>query len=289
MLSQSQKDFFWEHGYCVVEDAVNADELEQLKATFTEWVEDSRQHDSAFGLLSDGRPRFDIEDGHHADQPALRRVSSPEEISPSYFQVMANSGVTDAVADLIGPNVKLHHSKINSKLPKSATVVKWHQDFPFTPHSNDDLITALLMLDDVTMENGPLEVWPGTHKGAIHSLWHDGAFTGAVSADITAKALDHRQYCTGKAGSVCLMHTRLLHGSSQNQSEAPRTLYIVVYSAVDAAPLTPSPVPSEHMGLVVRGEDNGQIRSIPFDLEKPELPKGASFFVQQKQHEADHA
>jgi hypothetical protein len=43
------------------------------------------------------------------------------------------------------------------------------------------------------------------------------------------------------------------------------------------------------MGVVVRGTDKGQIRSVPFDLERPELPKGASFFVQQKQHEPDHA
>lgn len=289
MLSDSQKAFFWENGYLVVEDAVSDDQLEQLKSTFSEWVEDSRQYETAYGSLFDGRPRFDIEQGHTAAQPALRRVSSPEEISDNYFNVMSDSGVTDAVAELIGPDIKLHHSKINSKLPKSATVVKWHQDFPFTPHSNDDLITALLMVDEVTMENGPLEVWPGTHKGALHSLWHNGAFTGAVSDDVTEKALKERVFCTGKAGSVCLMHTRLLHGSSQNQSDAPRTLYIMVYSAADAAPLTPSPVPSEHMGMVVRGEDKGQIRSIPFDVEKPELPKGASFFVQQKNHESDYA
>ncbi len=49
------------------------------------------------------------------------------------------------------------------------------------------------------------------------------------------------------------MHTRLLHGSAQNQSQAPRTLYIMVYSAADAEPLTQSPVPSEHMGMLVRG------------------------------------
>ncbi len=204
MLSESQKAFFWEHGYIVVENAINPDQLKQLKSTFTSWVEESRQHASAYGTLSDGRPRFDVEQGHQADQPALRRVSSPEEISPHYYQVMADSGVTDAVAELIGPDVKLHHSKINSKLPQSSTVVKWHQDFPFTPHSNDDLITALLMVDDVTMENGPLEVWPGTHKGDIHSLWHDGRFTGAVDDQITSEALKHRVYCTGKAGSVCL-------------------------------------------------------------------------------------
>ena len=75
---------------------------------------------------------------------------------------MADSAMTDMVAELIGPSVKLHHTKINAKQPGSATEVKWHQDFPFTPHSNSDLITALLMVDEVTPENGPLEVQPGS-------------------------------------------------------------------------------------------------------------------------------
>ena len=39
----------------------------------------------------------------------------------------------EAVADLMGPDLRFHHSKINSKLPGSATTVKWHQDFTFDP------------------------------------------------------------------------------------------------------------------------------------------------------------
>jgi len=288
MLSEDQKSFFHKNGYLVVENAVSETLLERLRDEFSGWVEDSRKHDAPFGTMLDGRPRFDIEAGHNKDHPALRRVSSPDEISESYYEAMANSGVTDAVAELIGPNIKLHHTKINSKLPHSATVVKWHQDFPFTPHSNDDLITALLMVDEVTMENGPLEVWSGTHKSDIHSLWHDGVFTGAVDDAVTNAALDNRSYCTGKAGSVCLMHTRLLHGSAKNNSDHPRTLYIMVFSATDAVALTPSPVPSKHQGIVVRGHDDGRIRSVHFDIERPELPKGASFFTQQTHNEENH-
>ena len=288
MLSQDQKSFFHENGYLVVENAVSEALLQRLQDEFSGWVEESRQHDAPFGTMLDGRPRFDMESGHNKDQPALRRVSSPDEISESYFEAMANSGVTDAVADLIGPNIKLHHTKINSKLPHSATVVKWHQDFPFTPHSNDDLITALLMVDEVTMENGPLEVWSGTHKGEIHSLWHDGIFTGAVDNAVTHEALENRSYCTGKAGSVCLMHTRLLHGSAKNTSDHPRTLYIMVFSAADAIALTPSPVPSQHQGMVVRGHDDGRVRAVDFEIDRPEMPKGSSFFTQQTHHEDIH-
>ena len=282
MLSTEQIEFFNANGFLVVEEAVSADQLQRLRDDFAVWVEDSRSHDEAWGEIINGKPRFDVEQGHSTTTPALRRVNAPHEVSDAYFNVMADSKMTDMVADLIGPDVKLHHTKVNSKLPGSATAVKWHQDFPFTPHTNDDLITALLMVDEVTEENGPLEVWAGTHKGEIHSLWHDGTFTGAVNDEVTAQALKERTICTGKAGSVCLMHTRLLHGSAPNNSDAPRTLFICVYSAADAMPISPSPVPTKHQGQIVRGADHGRVRSTGYDIPMPQLPKGASFFDQQQ-------
>ena len=78
------------------------------------------------------------------------------------------------------------------------------------------------------------------------------------------------------------MHTRLLHGSAPNNSDAPRTLYICVYSAADAMPISPSPVPTKDQGMIVRGEDKGQVRAVPYDMPMPQLPKGASFFDQQQ-------
>jgi len=281
MLTPEQIAFFRENGYLVVENAVSADQLRRLQDDFTGWVDDSRGRDSAWGETVNGKARFDLEPGHNAETPALRRVNAPHEVSDAYFEVMADSAMTDMVADLIGPDVKLHHTKVNSKLPGAATAVKWHQDFPFTPHTNDDLVTALLMVDEVTEENGPLEVWAGTHKGDIHSLWHDGVFTGVVSSEVTEAALRHRSVCTGKAGSVCLMHTRLLHGSAPNRSDNPRTLYICVYSAADAMPISPSPVPTRDQGRMVRGRDHGRVRTVTYDMPMPELPRGASFFDQQ--------
>ena len=281
MLSPDQVAFFHANGYLVVEDVVSPALLARLRTDFDGWVEDSRAHEAAYGETMDGRPRFDVEPGHSADRPALRRVSSPAEISQAYHEAMASSRMVEAVAALIGPNVKLHHTKINSKLPGSATKVEWHQDFPFTPHSNDDLVTALLMIDEVTDENGPLEVLAGSHKGPLEPLWHEGRFTGAVDAAVTERCVAQAVRCTGPAGAVCLMHTRLLHGSAPNHSDAPRTLYIVVYSAEDAVPLAPNPLPSRLEGLVVHGEATGVVRVTANTLRLPQKPKGASFFVQQ--------
>ena len=282
LLSKEQKDSFWRDGVLVVENAVNNQELAKLKAEFAGWVEESRTYTEDYGETLDGRKRFDLQPGHSSEKPALRRVQSPEEVSEVFANTMRNANTVDFCAELIGPNIRFHHGKVNSKLPGSATQVKWHQDFPFEPMTNDDMITCLLFIDDVTLENGPLEILPGTHKGPIYSHWHDGVFTGSVDDEIVNSQRDKIVKCTGKAGSVCLMHASLLHGSAPNLSDQPRTLYITTSYAEDAIELSPNHLPSKFTHELVRGEATGRVRCTPYEMKLPAVPKGTSFFAQQE-------
>ena len=49
-LTQDQIDNFWRDGVLVVEDAVCAKDLADLRSVFGIWVEESRAHESDFGL-----------------------------------------------------------------------------------------------------------------------------------------------------------------------------------------------------------------------------------------------
>ena len=280
-LSKKQKKQFWTDGFLLVENAINDRQLENLKKTFLDWVNDSRNYKTDYGETMDGRPRFDLQPGHSSDVPGLRRIQSPEEISEVFADVMRNGRSVDMCAELIGQGIRFHHGKVNSKLPGTATKVNFHQDFPFEPMTNDDMITCLLFIDDVTLENGPLEVVPGTHKGPLYSHWHNGIFTGSVSDEILAEHEDKIIRCTGKAGSVCLMHASLLHGSAPNLSNKSRTLYISTYYAEDAIELSPNHLPSTLTHELVRGEASGRVRCSTYDMQLPEVPKGTSFFAQQ--------
>ena len=281
ILSQNQKKQFWSDGFLLVENAINDRQLENLKKTFLDWVNESRNYKTDYGETMDGRPRFDLQPGHSSDVPGLRRIQSPEEISEVFADVMRNGRSVDMCAELIGQGIRFHHGKVNSKLPGTATKVNFHQDFPFEPMTNDDMITCLLFIDDVTLENGPLEVVPGTHKGPLYSHWHNGIFTGSVSDEILAEHEDKIIRCTGKAGSVCLMHASLLHGSAPNLSNKSRTLYISTYYAEDAVELSPNHLPSTLTHELVRGEASGRVRCSTYDMQLPEVPKGTSFFAQQ--------
>jgi hypothetical protein len=142
----------------------------------------------------------------------LRRVASPEEISTAYLQLIESGSMLDAVADLLGDDLRFHHAKLNSKLPGSGTTVKWRQDFTFDPHSNDDCITAMLFLDDIDSDIdsdiGPARVVPGSHRGELYSLWQDGRFSGAVDDAVASQCEASAVECLGPAGSLCLMHAR---------------------------------------------------------------------------------
>ena len=102
---------------------------------------------------------------------------------------------------------------------------------------------------------------PGSHKGPLFSHWDETKFTGYVSDEIEQKYCQHPTSCYAAAGSVCFMHTRLLHASSPNQTNDPRTLFISVYAAEDALPFGENPLPSIHTGTLVWGKESGEIRS----------------------------
>lgn len=282
-LSEAQVENFWRDGYVVAENAVAAVGLERTRAVLEEWIEESRGHGAAYGETIDGRPRFDLAHAHRADAPALRRVDNPPEIDPAYAEAAFDGNFVDMIAELIGPDLKFHHAKVNLKQPGSETRVDWHQDFSYTPHTNDHVVTALLMLDEMSEENGCLMVVPGSHREGQMSLWRGDVFAGKVNEGTARSAVDRARPVTGRAGSVCLMHTKLLHGSEPNRSTGARALYICVYSAADALPLTRSPLPNRFEGRIVRGNASRFARIDPGTVELPPGYRAASFFeVQEK-------
>jgi phytanoyl-CoA hydroxylase len=91
-----------------------------------------------------------------------------------------------------------------------------------------------IMIDDVDMENGPMMVVPGSHKGPIHDHHGHGRFCGAMDPENCDIDLSRAVPCLGKAGSITIHHVRTVHGSATNFSG--RSL-LYQYRAADAWPL----------------------------------------------------
>lgn len=286
VLARDRIERFWRDGFVVAEGGVSAGRLAGLRAEVAAWVEESRAHASNYGETLDGRARFDLETGHNAEAPKLRRVANPHEISGVFLDVIRNAALVDMVADLIGPDVKFHHAKLNLKQPGTGSRAGWHQDHPYDPHTNDDVVVSLLMLDDMTPENGCLRLLPGSHRGERYSHWQGDRFTGEIAPGIMAALEPQTVPVTGPAGSVCLMHTWMVHGSPGNSSDRPRTLFICDYTAADAVPLTRPAMPNAQCGEVVRGSPSRTARLGEGLVELPAAYTESSFFELQGQKSA---
>lgn len=85
------------------------------------------------------------------------------------------------------------------------------QDHPFDPHTNNDAATALLLLDDMTEDNGCLRVVPGSHNER-YSHYQGDKCAGAIASDLTPEFECRSVPILGKPGDVCLLHiwTRLI-------------------------------------------------------------------------------
>jgi ectoine hydroxylase-related dioxygenase (phytanoyl-CoA dioxygenase family) len=162
--------------------------------------------------------------------------------------------------------------------------VEWHQDWAFYPHSNDDVLATGLYLDDCGMENGPLLVVPGTHKGPVYDHHADGYFAGAMAPEI--EGLDYAKAVplTGKAGSMTIHHARLVHGSALNASSKPRRLLLHEYTAADAWPLMGVANFDEFNGRMVLGKPTIEPRlaSVPVRMPLPPAPFQGSIYENQR-------
>ena len=155
---------------------------------------------------------------------------------------------------LIGPELRLYGAKLNMKSARYGSPVEWHQDWAFYPHTNDDILAIGVMLDDTTVENGPLLCVPGTHKGPVWSHHgSDGRFCGAIAPSEIETEIERAVPIVGRAGSMSFHHVRTLHGSAQNVSDRPRNLLLYEVAAKDAWPLKGIPDLTEFDSRLITG------------------------------------
>jgi len=279
VLEEPEAARYEQEGWLTVPGLVDGEWLERLRAVTAEFVDQSR-------ALTASNPLFDLEPDHTAADPRLRRLSAPTEIHATYWDFASDSVVTDLAEDLLGPNVKFHHSKLNFKAARGGEEVKWHQDIQFWPHTNYDLLTVGVYLEDVEPGMGEVGFVPGSHAGDLYDLYaEDGTWVGALrDEDVVRAGVERAAFPTGPAGSVTVHHCRTVHGSSVNRSDRSRPLLLMTFAAADAFSLTDLVKPSPHGEEIVRGESARWSRHDPRPCLMPPVgPYRPIFAAQQRE------
>jgi ectoine hydroxylase-related dioxygenase (phytanoyl-CoA dioxygenase family) len=261
---------YHENGFAVVERLFDASEVAELNTAITEILS-----------VPDISSVAEVEPG---DNAVARRIWSPTKQHSAFERAAAHPELLDHVEALIGADILFHYSKLHIKAPHVGSVVDWHQDFSYYPHTNTDLVTAMIYLDDTTTENSALQVVPSSHQHGLADHYVDGFFRGKVSG---ADAPDPAAAVPieAPAGSVVFIHPLLLHYSSPNRSDRSRRAFLPAYRAADAYPI--------HFGAhaghnepgvkLLRGSvsDTARVEAGAWRLPLAERPFGSLFQLQE--------
>jgi ectoine hydroxylase-related dioxygenase (phytanoyl-CoA dioxygenase family) len=249
VLTQAQRERYFTTGFLVAENLLPDAWLELLRARSQEFIEKSRK-------IAASNEEFDIGPQHRPDHPHVRRLRALVDRHPDFWRIASESPLADIAADLVGPDVKFHSSKLNYKYPGAGEIVDWHQDIPAWPHTNYSPVTLGIYLDDVAAEQGPLTCIPGSHQGPIFVHRDEAsAWTGAIrNSDHAEIDMARAEDLTGAAGTVIAINCRTVHGSRANATNSVRPVALFVYSSADAFIWMPTPTPTRYTGEIVRGE-----------------------------------
>lgn len=259
-----------ENGFAVAERLFDPSEVAELNTAITEILS-----------VPDIGAVAEVEPG---DNGVARRIWSPTKQHSAFERAAAHPRLLDLVEALIGPDILFHYSKLHLKAPQVGSLVDWHQDFAYYPHTNTDLVTALIYLDDTTTENSALQAVPGSHHRGLADHYLDGFFRGKVAgADAPDPSL--AVAIEAPAGSAVFIHPLLLHYSSPNRSDRYRRAFLPAYRAADAYPI--------HFGAhaghneagvkLLRGKvsDTARVEAGAWRLPFAERPFGSLFQLQE--------
>jgi len=255
MLTKEQIENFHEYGYLVVEDILDSDtvlepllqEYEQLLSGLCEdWV--------ACGALDVGKIGSSFEDKIRAAYLAGLDYFQPLDISlppgdiepdtpfhagPAIFNLIISDRLLNVVEQLIGPEITsnpIQHVRIkppsvelySDEIRPHITHTDWHQDRAVTldEADNTQMVTTWVAITDATVDNGCLQVIPGSHRDSM--LRH--CPSPQLSIPQTEFDVESAVALPVRAGGAILFHPQTIHGSLVNVTDSIRWSFDLRYN-----------------------------------------------------------
>lgn len=252
--TKEQEELYWKDGFLVIDNVLDAEELAHYRKLSEDRQVTASRSDSDYNSRTVHMIGLT---GKH----------------PDFLKLAKHQAILAAIVPLLGPNIQLQHAKLATKPPsKGKGEFPWHQDIAFYPHTNTDLLSVMVMLDDATTLNGCMRMVKGSHKLGHLDHTVNGLFSGACQEaqhwQDETRIVDIRP----KAGGISIHHGLTLHGSPANRSDRPRRGIVFSYRADDAYQLAGDIW--DDTGLVIAGQRTETVRC---ETSAYRLPKSRNF------------
>ncbi len=248
MLTPQQIDHYHDNGYVLISGIFNNAEMDELEQAFDGIIE--RRMSQQANLDAKWAGRWSI----GQDSTPLIHTHDVQAYSATWARALFHPLLTEAMADLIGPNVMLHHTKLFQKPTEKGSGFPMHQDYPYFPHEQHTMAAGIIYLRDTTEQMGCVRVVPGSHKLGplpIHKENHGGPQDFYLDPD--KYPLDDAQACPARRGDVLFFNYLTIHGSGINASDRVRKTVLVQFRDPADRPSNDQHSRSHAQGMMLRG------------------------------------
>ena len=260
-----------EDGYFIVAEVFSPAEVEEMRSEF----ERLSAIEGEYG-------------GHEVHiEPGAPRLSNLFNKSPAFDRCLSCKPTLAAAAHLLR---EIRVYSLNARNPlKGQGQQLLHSDVPRVSPRDWRVVNSMVMLDDMTMTNGPTRVVPGSHKWVPINVpdvnMAEVAHIEVRPEDVPIIPKDPKAphpkeiKVTGKAGSVAVINGSIWHGGTRNESGAPRR---VLHLAIGRRDLPQQLNEREHLTPELYNRTNAAQRYLldiegatPKIMGYPPLPKEA--------------
>lgn len=213
-LTPEQLRQFDEQGYVIIPDFFNAEEVADMCAE----IDRLQKIEGQYG-------------GHEVHiEPGALRLSNLFNKSPAFDRLLRCAPTLAAAHRLMG---EIRVYSLNARNPaKGQGQQPLHSDAPRAYPEDWRVVNTMVMLDDMTEDNGPTRVVPGSHKlvpinvpdinmAEMKLIELTPEEEAIVPKDPQAQH-PREIHVTGKAGSIAVINGRIWHGGTRNESGASR-------------------------------------------------------------------
>jgi hypothetical protein len=231
MLSRSQLESFDTNGFVVIENLLTPEDTGGIISEYEEIIDARAKKLRAEGTLSS---TFENEpfDRRFATLAALapditKGLDIMQARGPRIFEFLHNAKILDVMESVFGPELlcsPVQHVRIvpppSIKSQSVGAAYAWHQDYAVLwPEADGHLIAGLwIPLVDATLENGCLEVLPGSHR--LGPLPHR-RITEVETVPAAVPSTPPSPVPV-KAGGAILLRNYILHRARANTSDRIR-------------------------------------------------------------------
>jgi ectoine hydroxylase len=250
---------FGEAGYLVSESLLDESECIELRAAAEQVAEvvaarATREGAGPVAALGDGHriqfsSRTAIQWEWAEGSREIRLLEPCAHLDQRFADAFADERLVGPARTELGGDVVPFTSKLNFKRAAEGSEFPWHQDYPYwyvaVGEEAQDVVTAIVFLDDATIDNGALRVIPGSHrKGPVR---RNPADPTRFLTDPAAVDAGGAIVLEVPAGTVVWFGAFLVHCSSPNRSPGHRRALLPSWQPAGRSPFHDFPYRPERL------------------------------------------